>query len=338
MTINEFIIHRIDKEQHKDPTVHLRKKPLKATDARVLKFTEIAVGVFQNNQDKPSSVFADFNADTVIYPFSDWCLNYFNGARNFAALTRDCTKRLAHCMKQQHASTGGFVVFANITTGGQNKFFVIMLHPQDGLSINSKLEFKDVTHLELKHIDKAALVNAPTNGAFGDKPVTYAGFRKAMSQYFQEFIGPDAFRNPSKDSSELIDKLEDYAKNNNFSEAQLDTARISIRQYAKQCASSKTELDLSVISSLVNPAQPGDFAVFAANQGISAFIKPDPGVFTRWRVIKHTSPDGLVLQFKAEMVGQPGTHHRLELDKAAKTITIKNVEDELIQKIDAAKT
>src|SRR6185437_14552414 len=263
MQINEFIIHRIDKEQHRDPTIYLRRTPLRVTDARVLKFTEIAVGVFKNNEEKPSSVFADFNVDTTIYPFSDWCLRYFNGTTNFAALTRDCTKRLAHCMKQQHASTGGFVVFANIVVDGMNKLFVIMLHPQDGLSIDEKLQFKDVTHLELKHIDKAALITAPANGAFGNKPVAYAGFRKAMSQYFQEFIGPDAFRNPSKDSAELIDKLEDYARGNNFDEAQLDAARVGIRQYAQQCVAGATELDLTIISGLVDPVHPAAFAAYA---------------------------------------------------------------------------
>jgi|GEM_PF-1481566 len=241
-------------------------------------------------------------------------------------------------MKLQQASTGGYVVFTVIEGDGKQKLFVCMIHPQDGLSITNNLEFKDVTHLELRHIDKAALISAPINGIFGTKPLTYAGFRKAMSQYFQEFIGPDAFRNPSKDSAELIDKLEDYAKDNGFDEGLLDSARIKIRSYAQQTARDRTELDLSVISSLVDPTNPQNFANYASNLGVSAFIKPDVGVFNRWKVIKHKSDDGLVLQFKAEMVGQPGTNHRLELDAKAKTLMIKNIEPELIEKIQSAKT
>lgn len=337
MEIKEFIIHQIDKLAHKEPKVQLRDTTLKVTDSRVQKFTTVAIDVFKANEEKPSSVFADFNKDTENYPFSDWCKRYFCKTTSFVKFTKDATNRLAAHMKAQQASTGGFVVFAIFQAEGETKLLVCMLHPQDGLSITSKLEFEDVTHLELKHIDKAALITAPKNGTFGDKPLTYAGFRKEMSQYFQEFIGPDAFRNPRKDSSELIDRLEDYARQNSFDEARLDSLRVRIRKYAHTCAKDGTELDLAAISAMVDPAKRNAFAMYAANAGVSAFIKPDPTVFKKWKVIKHKSEDGLVLQFKAEMVGLPGTSHRLELDANAKTLTIKNVEQDLIDKIKAAK-
>lgn len=159
-----------------------------------------------------------------------------------------------------------------------------------------------------------------------------------MSHYFQEFIGPDAFRNPAKDSAELIDALEDYAKDNAFDDAKLDSVRIQIRQYSQSVTDQHTELDLAVISAMVDPVRPTTFASYASGRGVSAFIKPDNRVFKRWKVIKHKSADGLVIQFKAEMVGQPGTHHRLELNETARTLTIKEVEPDLIEKINAAKT
>jgi|GEM_PF-1519308 len=77
MNIKEFIIHEIAKEAHKEPTIHLRKQSLKATDARVKKFTELAIKVFATHEDRPSSVFADFNQDVANYPFSEWCLSFF---------------------------------------------------------------------------------------------------------------------------------------------------------------------------------------------------------------------------------------------------------------------
>lgn len=337
MKIKEFIIHQIEKKQHSDPVVHLRTKPLKTTDPRVLKFTGLAVDIFKANEEKPSSVFADFNSDTAIYPFSDWCLKYFHRTTPLLQFTKDSTNRLANCMKAQQLATGGFVIFAAFEADGLAKLLVVMLHPQDGLSITKKLEFEEVTHLELKHIDKAALISGPANGIFGNKPVAYAGFRKEMSRYFQEFIGPDAFRNPAKDSAQLIDALEDYAKDNAFDDAQLDGVRTQLRQYAQTATEQHTELDLAVISAMVDPIQPSTFATYASGRGISAYIKPDNRVFKRWKVIKHKSADGLVLQFKAEMVGQSGTNHRLELDEVARTLTIKEVEPELIEKIKASK-
>ena len=336
--IDEFIIHQIDKIQHGAPTVHLRSKALKANDARVAKFTGLAVEIFKTHEERPSSVFADFNSDTANYPFSEWCLNYFSGNLDFIKFSSDSTNRLAHWMSSQQASTGGFVVFATFTEDDAQKLLVVMLHPQDGLSITQKLEFEEVSHLDLKHIDKAALVSGPVKGAFGPKPLVYAGFRKEMSRYFQEFIGPDAFRNPTKDSHKLIEALDDYATENNFPTADLDAIRIKLRNYAKQMTDANSELDLSAVSAMVHPQKPQAFRLYATDRGISALIKPDNKVFQKWKVIRHKSADGVVLQFKAELVGQPGTNHRIELDAAAKTLTVKNVEPELIAKINATRS
>jgi nucleoid-associated protein YejK len=336
--IDEFIIHQIDKIQHGDPKVHLRSKALKAKDARVAKFTELAVEIFKTHEERPSSVFADFNSDTANYPFSQWCLNYFEGQLKFIKFTSDSTNRLAHWMSSQQASTGGFVVFATFTEDDAQKLLVVMLHPQEGLSITQKLEFEEVSHLDLKHIDKAALISGPVQGAFGPKPLVYAGFRKEMSRYFQEFIGPDAFRNPTKDSHKLIEAFDDYAKENNFPTADLDSIRIKLRNYAKQMTDENSELDLSAVSALIHPQKPQAFRLYATDRGISAFIKPDNKVFQKWKVIRHKSADGVVLQFKAELVGKPGTNHRIELDATAKTLTVKNVEPELIAKINATRT
>lgn len=336
MEIRQFIIHRIDKMAHRDPKYFLRDKALDVTDARVLKFTEVAINVFKANESKPTSIFADFNSDTANYPFSSNCLNFFCKKLKFVEFTKEATKRLCHCMKQQQASTGGYVVFAVIENSDAIKLLVCMLHPQDGLSITANLEFEEVTHLELRHIDKAALITAPVDGAFGAKPLTYAGFRKAMSLYFQEFIGPDAFRNPTKDSAQLIDKVEDYASEHKFEQGRLANVRIALRDYVKQCVKDNVELDLSVIGNIVDPNNPDAFAKYANDNGVSAFIKPDGNVFKRWKLIKHESKDGLSIQFKAEMVGQPGTNHRIELDDTRKTLTIKNVEPELIEKIQSA--
>lgn len=335
--ITDFIIHRIDKIQHEDPKVHLRKRTLPIDDPKVAKFTELAVEVFKSHEDRPSSIFADFNEDTDNYPFSEWCLKYFQDELNFIKFTGKATNRLSSRMSSQQASSGGFVVFAGFTENDVRKLFVVMLHPQEGLSITDSLEFTDVTHLDLKHIDKAALVTGPTNNTFASKPLAYAGFRKEMSRYFQEFIGPDAFRNPSKDSRKLIEAVEEYAHTNNFAPDQLDSIRINLRTYANGQIAANKELDLNVLSSLVHPESPNSFRLFAAEKGISGLIKPDQSVFNKWKLIRHKSADGLVLQFKAEQVGEPGTSHRLELDQDGRTLTIKDIEQELIDKVNATR-
>lgn len=336
--IDQFIIHQIDKVQHGSPQVHLRNNVLKAKDKRVAKFTALAVEIFKVHEERASSVFADFNSDTANYPFSEWCLSYFEGQLDFIKFSSDATNRLAVWMNSQQASTGGFVVFAAFREDGVKKLLVVMLHPQEGLSITQNLEFEEVSHLDLKHIDKAALVSGPVDGAFGPKPLVYAGFRKEMSRYFQEFIGPDAFRNPNKDSHKLLEALDDYATANNFSTADRDTVRINLRRYAQQMTDANSELDLSAVSAIVHPQNPHAFRLYAANLGISAFIKPDNKVFKKWKVIKYVSADGVVLQFKAELVGDPGTNHPIELNVAAKTLTLKNVEHELIDKINATRS
>src|SRR4051812_42392682 len=111
MKINDFVIHRIDKEQRSDPIIHLRKKVLPQNDPRVEKFVEQAIQVFKEGEDRPGCVFADFNTDLAAYPFSGWAYQYFSGAKAFLDFSGECTSRLAACMKPQPLSTGGFVAF-----------------------------------------------------------------------------------------------------------------------------------------------------------------------------------------------------------------------------------
>ena len=333
MNIKKFIIHRIDKKQHEDPSVTIRKAALAGNDGKVVKFTKLAVEVFRTNEDKPNCVFADFNSETAAYPFSSWCLDFFNGKRQFNSFTSESTHRLSACMKAQQMATGGFVVFATLEEDGVDKILIVMLHHQDGLSINEELELLDVTHLELKQIDKAALITAPKNGTFGEKPLTYAGFRKKMSQYFQEFLGPDAFRNPNKDSRLLVKAIEDYARENNFESDQLGEIRGKLRSYVEECVKKGEELDLDSVSAIVDPVKPRAFASYAGKAKVSATIKPDGGVFKRWRIIRHKSSDGLVIQFAAETVGAPGTEHRLIFDEEKSTLTIRDLDEVLVAKL-----
>lgn len=333
MTITEFIIHKIEKEAHRDPMVTLRSTPLPGTDAHVVSFVELAVEVFKSNEDKPNSIFADFHQDVATFPLSKWCLEYFSGSKAFLDFTRDSTNRLSNCMQPQKLSTGGFVAFAKIEVDGASKLLIVMLHPQNGLSINDQLEFSDVTHLELKHMDKAAIISAPINGQFGSKALTYAGFRKEMSQYFQQFLGPDAFRNPSRDCRDLITTIENYARENAMQPTRLGEIQSQLREYVNLCVEEGVELKLDSISAIVNPIAPNAFAVYASRNNVSALIKPDGAVFKRWKLVRHKSADGLVLQFAGEIVGPPGTSQRLIFDEAELTLTINRVEPELVQKI-----
>ena len=334
MTIREFIIHRIDKEQHKDPQPTLRKKALSARNSKVAKFTELAVNVFAVQEDRPNCIFAHFNDNRNDYPFASWCELYFQKTLSFVDFTRQGTGRLATCMKQQTLSTGGFVVFSRFQREGIDQLLIVMLHSQDGLSIDENMELQDVTHLELKQIDKAALITVPDNGKFGDeKALTYAGVRKKMSQYFQEFLGPDAFRHPAKDTRVLMGAVDNYTHEKGFGPEKCAEIRANLRRYAKDQAANNEELNLDAVSAIVNPAEPRGFATFATNQRVSAHIKPDLGVFKRWKVIKHTSADGVAIQFPAEAVGLEGTAHRLIFNPEESSLTINRLDDALVEKL-----
>ena len=334
MTIKQFIIHLIIKEKNTEASVTLRTGGLPGDNPRVIDFTKRVLKDFADNKDKPTSIYADFHDDTANHPFPIWCRDYFNDTTDLVTFTGNSANRLKEQMNVEPLATGGYLVFAHIEDDGTEKLLIVMLHSQQGLTITKKLEFAEVAHLELKQIDKAALITAPDgNGDYPPKPLTYAGFRKDMSRYFQIFLCPDAVRNAAKDSRHLVQVIDTYAQEHGFDEARVDELRVKLREYANGQAEKNEELDLQAIAAIVEPANQAAFITFANDKQVSATIKPDTSIFKRWKVIKHKSNDGLSIQFKAEQVGPAGTNHRLIFDEAARTLTITGLEEEFIEKI-----
>ncbi len=54
------------------------------------------------------------------------------------------------------------------------------------------------------------------------------------------------------------------------------------------------EIDLQAIAGFVNPPDQAHFVAYANERKVSGFVKPDPTVLKRWRVIKHKSEDGFL--------------------------------------------
>ena len=228
MTITAFIIHWIDKKKNEDAKITLRTAGLPGDDSRVIAFTDRVIQDFKNNKDKPTSVYSNFHPDEINHPFPSWCRSYFEGTYDFLTFTTNSTRRLKEQMDQEPFATGGYVVFAHLEEDGRGQILIVMLHAQEGLTITKTLEFAEVTHLELKQIDKAALVAAPYNGTYPDNPLTYAGFRKEMSRYFQLFLCPDLVRNASKDSRHLVQMIDTYMRDKEFDDNRIDQVRVNL--------------------------------------------------------------------------------------------------------------
>lgn len=330
MVITDFIIHKIDKKAQETPTLHLRKTSLKVSDPKVIKFMEETVAFFSNRQDRPNTVFAPFHEDVDEYPLSRHCAGFFGGTLPFLDFSHKAASRLHQRMSSQPLATGGYFVVASYTQGEERKLLIVMIHHQSGFSVDdATLDLVDVTHLDLKEIDKAALVDGgKPDGPAPEKPLTYAGFRKSLSLYFQQFLGPDRFRNPNKDSQELILAVDQYCESKAFDQSTCDVLRKTLREYIKTQADANEEVELTSVSAIVNANAPDDFSKFATKRKISAAFRADPTPFKKWRIIRHKSPDGVTVQFPAEVLGR-----RILLDADKKTLTIKDLEPAFIASI-----
>ena len=86
-----------------------------------------------------------------------------------------------------------------------------------------------------------------------------------------------------------------------------------------------------------HPTNIAKFATYATKQKVSAFIRPDNSVFKRWRVVRHKTREGILIQFKAEHCGPLGTKHVLLFDEKRNTLTLTHLEPELVKKIKETK-
>ncbi|MBB5276912.1 nucleoid-associated protein [Rhizobium rosettiformans] len=281
---------------------------------------------------RASKAHGKFSDDTVNFPAQTFISNFVQSDfQGFEALTKGLMTVLLAQARRKSGATGGHVLFAHFEKDKQLYLLVAIINDRLGALLNEDMDISDVRHLDLDGFRFAGRVNisAWTSGA--DR---YIGFLKGkgdVAEYFKEFLGCDTTVQDRVDTTALINVLRDFAEQRKdlvtdkdaFLQRAFDICQRHIRENAP--------LDFESFANEMLPDDPSKLSGALGDPDVAlgdGFV-PDKralNALVKFRV----KTDLWSMEFDRRAIAQG----KIVYDPHKKTITIKELPQDLIQELD----
>lgn len=337
LVIKNFVIHQLlkdagnrvvkSKEAKKLITITDKEKTfLDNLDKSYHKKSNPIYGIFANEKPEFKNNLISYREEE--FTFYDFSISIMNHYRKI--------------LEDTVAATGGYMIICEYTkkSTSNDLLLVLMINNKEGYVVNeNNLTLENIKNLDLSKVDVACLINLTEWHNIEDEletdRQTYLSFVKGMkeiSYYFMTFIDVDNKKTSTESTNNLIKVFDEYSL---FKEWDGDTKikkRNEIFEYSHDCMTKKKEILLSRISNILDPDNPEDFQDFATEEGrkISSVISGDRARMKVFRYVNY-SDENLKIEFDSSLL----LNKRIHLNKITKQLTIKDVPQELIDKINS---
>lgn len=358
ITINNVIVHELQKKQHKSiEKIDTRNTVLDPQNAVVQKLLEGVTSVYGGREN--GAHYGTFKTTIDKGPFPDAYQTYITGGSStapFVKLTHDTMGRLATLAEAVTASSGGFILFADYLLNSDRFFLVCMIKNAPGITIKN-LEPEELERLELDKLSQAARVNVQKYSDFltateeERTKINYLSFissatSKGTSGYFITALGCTK-GSTSAQATRLVEteSIKFFSERANL---KVNTAKLrrEIREYLKEKLvkeESATLLDIGEIARKQIPSDISDQADKIINEFTLHLNSEDIGVPTEFPIHKGTLKKSTHISGKTEIWSFDFDREALGTSDAAdvffnknkKTVTLKNLPDDMIEEIEA---
>lgn len=293
MNIDHFIIHHIQKDQHREPTVQIRPDEPNLRDASgglspqgnlIQDFVESASGMF--DRQRSGKVFADVGREAN--HFADVLDRYLNGEMTFLDFSARLARDLSNTMRNVSLATGGYMAIADYTASPR-KLLVLMIKQEEGFAVDPEsLELRQSIHLDLSTINVGVLIDLEGYQNNTERHLAMVRGLKEIARYFREFLGVTNYKSPKDETEELRTVLDTYLHQN--SELFPDDRMAEVKRNVANLIVENRDQDISLmaIAGIVNPANPAHFHDYANSEGVSAELRGDPTVVKGWLRFRYT--------------------------------------------------
>jgi nucleoid-associated protein len=150
VSIDNIIVHRLEKERKSASTLHPRHEELAVSTAA----ENLLRNLLSTYEEKTGKAFGVFQDDHKVNLFSGYLKRFLDGEIGFTDFTLQSMARFKQVIDKAEWATGGYVAFIVYhTKSGTNikrYLLVVMLNDRSGTAVDPKtLEIRDVTHLML---------------------------------------------------------------------------------------------------------------------------------------------------------------------------------------------
>lgn len=325
-----FVIHKINKVAgERIATLRFAKDVIEPTD-KEKRFIAVVSTAYYKKAAPTFGIFDDLESNK----FQKGLLTYKQKQQDFYKFSCNCMEYYKESIKDVAPATGGFLVFAHyFDTEKKSEFLLVLaINNKDGYVFNEdELTIEDTKNIELNKIDLACQINITKYEGYqkaSDSDIkTYLSLvrgNKDVSVYFMKFIGNANKTTSTESSKKLVNALDHFCKENNYSREQTVETRNKVSAYCKDCIKEKKEISLSSISALVDFENPSLFKEFASdeNYSVDEIISGDSKVIRSIGSVRYKDKNGkLSIEFSNELL----IEKQVIYDDKKKQLTIKNI-------------
>lgn len=159
--VNFAVVHELVKLQHRDiQDSNIREVVLDLTNPAVTKLIVGATSIYgKKNNSAHYGTFAQRTASQFPEKFSAYTQLAKESEKSFLELTTSAMEELYSEAKEAHASSGGYILFADYQTAQGRFLMTAMLKKRDGLRLNDDLVPEILIELDLNSLYHAARIN-----------------------------------------------------------------------------------------------------------------------------------------------------------------------------------
>ena len=256
-TVNNVIIHRLDKAKHGKVSVVLRDKDLPITEP----VKKLVLDIHELYANRAGKGYGRFESDEINYPSASILRKCFSEkSLDFADASKQLLSVLAAKAGDAPLATGGYVLMAHITNAANFEWFIVaMINNVSGSAIDEKtLEVIDTVHIDFENLRVAGRVSL-TDWLGEDKEIRYVGFLKQrgeVADYFKKFLGCNELLVNTEETKKLVQTLKSFAKSEGLDQQKSDTLLQNAYSYCIEKNKEDTPLSLEALANAAWPDDP----------------------------------------------------------------------------------
>ncbi len=328
-----IVIHQVDKESGAKKAV--LKKAL--GELKIEQKEKLFIGKINKSYFKKSSpIYGIFGNENPI--FKNYLKEYLE-KEDFYSFSVSALSYYKTVLERTIPASGGFVIFTHFknTENNYDYMLVLTINNKDGFVVSeSDLTLQDIKNLDLSKVDVACMINLTKwkeiESGKDTESKTYLSFvkgNKDVSFYFMSFIDCENKTTSSESTQKLTTALEAYCIEKSYDRDTKIKKRNEIFQYCEKCMIQQKEIQLSVISALLDVENPEEFQIYASHEkfSVSAIISGDKSKLKTMKFVTYKDKK-MTVEFDCNLLGKNVIYNSQKNE-----LTIKDLPDEFIKQI-----
>lgn len=326
--IRSFIVHKLNKEQHGDPTTSPGSTLLEINPA-----IQDLIEAIHKKYITQSKSFGKFEDNVIGYPIQQYITTHLlsDEEPNFLNFSKDALTHLEVTSQGVDLATGGWVVMSAYLFNNEHFIVVAIVNESKGATV-SKNDYKisESVYIDLNKLRHAGRINIDKwQSGVNDKYVSFLRKGKETS-YFQKYLGCIKPQHDLNETTKIVNAVKTYCQNlakQENSTVNIDDLYKKSAVYLTDLANKKEELDLTSFANHLFPDDPEVFKEYlgAEELELSSGFVPNKTAINKFTKFQVESRDWK-LQFNRDAKNEI----RYDTEKKQLIIDIKDPEDQRI--------